>query len=78
MRSSDKQPMGQFAAETFNTDMAIIELCVDEQAHVAGGALGAIKAESGWDIALSGTSTSSGTSKAPSPTWDIALSAAEG
>jgi hypothetical protein len=52
MRSSDKQPTGQFDAETFNTDMEIMELCVDEQAHVAGGAidtflkLGSIKGES--------------------------------
>jgi hypothetical protein len=60
-----------------NTDIAIIELCVDEQAHVAGGALGAIKAESSvWDIAKSGTS--SGDSKGGPMTWDIPLSATQG
>lgn len=68
----------KFDADVFNTDMAIIELCVDEQAHVAGGALAAIKVESPvWDIAKSGSSsgTSSENSKGGPQTWDIALSA---
>jgi hypothetical protein len=40
MSSSDKKPNGKFDAEILNTDMEIMELCVDEQAHVAGGAIG--------------------------------------
>jgi hypothetical protein len=52
MSSSDNKTVGKFDAETFSTDMEIMELCVDEQAHVAGGAidtflkLGDIKGES--------------------------------
>jgi hypothetical protein len=57
MLSSDKKPTDNFDAEKSNTDMEVIELCVDEQAHVAGGTLGPFKAvgsPSPWDIASSG------------------------
>jgi hypothetical protein len=77
MLSSDKKPTDNFDAEKLDTDVEVIELCVDEQAHVAGGALGPFKADSShWDIALRGTSN--GNSKGGSMTWDIASSAAEG
>jgi hypothetical protein len=79
MGSNDRNLTRRSDAEKLTDDMEIMELCVDEQAHVAGGALGAIKVESpNWDIALSGSSPSSGASKGQSTTWDIALSATQG
>jgi hypothetical protein len=51
MNSSDNETVGKLEADALNTDMEIMELCVDELAHVAGGAidtflkLGTIKGE---------------------------------
>jgi hypothetical protein len=52
MRSNDNKPADKYGAEDLLADMEIMELCVDEQAHVAGGAIdtflkvGTIKGES--------------------------------
>jgi hypothetical protein len=37
--ADDKKPISRSGVEKLNSDMEVVELSVDEQAHVAGGAV---------------------------------------